>query len=175
MFQKTETSHLTKSELYESLVSQLEHLLDSNEPLITLFANAAALLYTSLERINWAGFYLFDGAKLILGPFGGLPACTTIELNKGVCGAAASSKKTIIVPDVDQFPGHIACDSASRSEIVVPLVSKNGKLLGVLDIDSPELSRFDEKDQAGLEAISHVVIKKIEKHQQTSLEEPLFY
>src|SRR5439155_1461711 len=129
----------------------LDSLLDPSEPLITTLANAASYIYHSMDRINWAGFYLFDGEKLILGPFQGKPACTTIPIGKGVCGTAASERKTIIVDDVNTFPGHIVCDADSRSEIVLPTILQNGKLFGVMDVDSPEVGRFGADDKKILE------------------------
>jgi L-methionine (R)-S-oxide reductase len=120
-------------------------------------ANLSALIFNALPALNWAGFYLYDGRELVVGPFQGLPACVRIPLHKGVCGAAASTRQTQRIADVDAFPGHIACDSASRSELVVPLV-KGDALIGVLDLDSPELARFDEDDQHGLEAIAQVFV-----------------
>lgn len=133
------------------LLSQLDLLLDPTEPPLTLMANMASLLYWSLPDVNWLGFYLADGAVLRLGPFHGKPACTVIRFGSGVCGTAAAERRTIVVPDVDAFPGHIACDAASRSECVVPLLSGD-RLLGVLDVDSPLLHRFTTADQAALEA-----------------------
>lgn len=162
MWQPQDLSNLTVEERWKEITSQLEHLISEGEPLITALSNTAALLYNSLENVNWAGFYLFDGAKLILGPFGGLPACTQIPLNKGVCGTAASQKQTVVVPDVEEFPGHIACDSASRSEIVLPITLANEELFGVLDIDSPNVNRFSEEDRAALEKIVSILTKKIE-------------
>src|SRR5690606_34821520 len=120
-------------------------------------ANLSALIFHALPALNWAGFYFYDGRELVVGPFQGLPACVRIPLDKGVCGAAASTRRTQRVADVDAFPGHIACDSASRSELVVPLV-KDGALIGVLDLDSPELARFDEEDQRGLEAVAQAFV-----------------
>src|SRR5579872_6432082 len=117
--------------------NDLNSLINIEEPLITALSNAAALLYHSLERINWCGFYLFDGEKLVLGPFGGKPACTVIPMGKGVCGTAAADRKIIRVADVSEFPGHITCDPASQSEIVLPIVLRAGSLFGVLDIDAP--------------------------------------
>jgi len=112
-----------------------------------------------LPDINWAGFYFLRGDELVLGPFQGKPACVRIQVGKGVCGTAAAERKTLVVPDVQKFPGHIACDSASNSEIVVPLI-KDNKLLGVLDIDSPTLSRFDEEDQKGLDRLAGIFVDK---------------
>jgi GAF domain-containing protein len=132
------------------MLETLKGYLDPNLPAISNLANMAAILHYYLPEINWAGFYLFQQEKLILGPFQGLPACTEIRLGKGVCGTAASKQETIVVPDVALFPGHIACDSLSRSEIVVPIMVK-GTLYGVLDIDSPILKRFEKKEQVVLE------------------------
>ena len=141
---------------YDALNAQLASLVaEVPHPLANL-ANAAALLWESLGGINWAGFYLMEDEKLVLGPFMGKPACIEIPLTKGVCGAAARKDTTQLVPDVHAFPGHIACDSASRSEIVVPL-RKGGQVVGVLDIDSPLLHRFTEADQAGLEAFARIL------------------
>ncbi len=118
----------------------------------TALANASASLKQHLPDVNWAGFYLLRGKELVLGPFQGLPACVRIATGKGVCGTAASERRSIVVKDVEQFPGHIACDSASRSEVVIPMIS-SGRMLGVLDIDSPSLDRFDDEDRVGLELI----------------------
>jgi GAF domain-containing protein len=138
---------------YSELAREVEALAD---PIwFTTFANAAAALKHNLRDINWVGFYLMRSGELVLGPFQGLPACTRIALGKGVCGTSASKRETLVVADVDQFPGHIACDSASRSEIVIPLI-QGGAVIGVLDVDSPLLSRFTDEDRKGLE---HVVSK----------------
>ena len=137
---------------YTTLVRQAESLVSGVPHLTANLANISALLYTSLESINWAGFYLSEGEKLILGPFQGNPACVEIPYGKGVCGTAAAADSVQLVPDVHAFPGHIACDSASRSEIVIP-IHKNDKVIGVLDIDSPVLSRFSEEDRDGLEQL----------------------
>ena len=147
---------------YELLIQQAEALTKDCPHLIANLANISSMLFTTLEDINWAGFYLLEETsdKLILGPFQGNPACIEIPLGKGVCGTAASEDKTQLVPDVHLFPGHIACDSASRSEIVVP-VHKNSKVVGVLDIDSPSLSRFTEEDQSGLKKLVSVLEKTI--------------
>ena len=138
------------------LVSQLEALTDGVPYLVTNLSNAAALLYNSLDGLNWAGFYLMRGGKLILGPFQGKPACTEIPVGKGVCGTAVAENATQRVPNVHEFPGHIACDSASNSEIVVP-VHSGDSVYGVLDIDSPQLGRFSEKDKEGLEAFVRIL------------------
>ena len=142
-----------KPEQYAQLLSQVEGLLHGERDRIANAANLSALLFNALPDLNWAGFYLYDGTELVVGPFQGLPACVRIPLDKGVCGAAARTRETQRVEDVHAFPGHIACDSASRSEIVIPLL-RGGALIGVLDIDSPLPARFDEDDQRGLEAIA---------------------
>ncbi|GER66408.1 protein YtsP [Weizmannia acidilactici] len=148
----------TKKENYQLVVKQLEALTDGEPNRIANLSNASALLNHSLDRINWVGFYLADGKELVLGPFQGLPACVRIPYGKGVCGTAWKENKILRVADVNQFPGHIACDAASQSEIVVPLV-KSGKVVGVLDIDSPEKNRFDEEDEAGLTAFAAALVK----------------
>ncbi|GIO11122.1 hypothetical protein J19TS2_06770 [Cohnella xylanilytica] len=133
------------------LLDQLRALLDGETNRIANLANASALLNTYLRDINWVGFYLLEGEELVLGPFQGLPACVRIPLGRGVCGASALRRETIVVPDVHEFPGHIACDAASNSEIVVPLLSAQGELVGVLDVDSPLKGRFGEEDARFLE------------------------
>ncbi|MFA9559046.1 GAF domain-containing protein [Evansella sp. AB-rgal1] len=135
---------------YESLSKQLSALLDGENDTIANLSNASALLNQFLQNVNWVGFYIWKNNELVLGPFQGLPACVRIPDGKGVCGNATKERKTIRVKDVHEFPGHIACDAASNSEIVIPLI-KNGELLGVLDIDSPLKNRFSEEDQYGLE------------------------
>ena len=150
-----------KAETYAALDSQLRALLHGERDFIANCANTAALLWHSLPDLNWAGFYRLADDQLVLGPFQGGPACVRIAIGQGVCGAAAVTRKTVRVPDVQAFPGHIACDTASRSEIVVPLV-KNGRLLGVLDLDSPKLNRFDAADQAGLEKLTAVLLANSE-------------
>lgn len=159
MFETTKPSPADKTELYSQLASQLRALLADASDLISNAANTAALIYHTLPDINWAGFYFLKGDELILGPFQGKPACTRIPLGKGVCGAAAKEQKTLVIPDVQKFPGHIACDTASNSEIVIPLI-QNNNLLGVLDIDSPALGRFDEQDQIGLERLAGIFVDK---------------
>jgi L-methionine (R)-S-oxide reductase len=141
---------LPRPVFYEDLAASLESLLGGEPDALANLANASALLGQSLDRINWCGFYLLRDRELVVGPFQGRPACVRISLGKGVCGTAAARRETIVVPDVNAFPGHIACDSASRSEIVVPIL-EGDRLRGVLDIDSPELSRFDDVDRVGLE------------------------
>lgn len=156
------TSTLTgsKPEQYAQLADQARALLAGERDRIANAANLSALVYHSLPDLNWVGFYFFDGTELVVGPFQGLPACVRIPLDRGVCGAAASSRQTQRVEDVDAFPGHIACDSASRSELVVPLVLE-GELLGVFDLDSPRPRRFDAHDQAGLEAVAGVFLESL--------------
>ncbi|MCP3741135.1 GAF domain-containing protein [Rossellomorea sp. BNER] len=143
---------------YDLVIKQLNALLDGESNVIANLSNASALLNQFLDRVNWVGFYLMDEDELVLGPFQGLPACVRITPGRGVCGTAAKEKKTLLVKDVHQFPGHIACDAASLSEIVVPIV-KDGELLGVLDIDSPEKNRFDEVDQQKLEDFVEALVK----------------
>ncbi|AVQ08298.1 TPA: GAF domain-containing protein [Xanthomonas vasicola pv. zeae] len=153
------TSSLTgsKPEQYAQLTAQAQALVHGEPDRIANAANLAALIFHSLPSLNWAGFYFYDGRELVVGPFQGLPACVRIPLDKGVCGAAASTRQSQRIADVDAFPGHIACDSASRSELVIPLV-KGDVLIGVLDLDSPELDRFDADDQRGLEAIAQLFV-----------------
>ncbi|MGN7454246.1 GAF domain-containing protein [Paenibacillus pasadenensis] len=141
----------TREQQYETVLRQLQALIEDEPSLIANLANASALLGQFLTEINWVGFYLLDEQGLVLGPFQGLPACVRIPVGRGVCGTAAERKETVVVPDVHAFPGHIACDAASRSEIVVPLLAQDGRLLGVLDIDSPVTDRFDETDRVQLE------------------------
>ena len=148
-----------KREMYALLHKQLQALMEGEESLLPHLCNAAALIYGAMKDINWAGFYLLQGDSLLLGPFQGKPACIRIPLGKGVCGTAAGEDRAIIVDDVHLFPGHIACDSASNSEIVIP-IRKNGRVAGVLDIDSPLLSRFDERDREGLEKLTELLANK---------------
>jgi len=150
----------SKPEQYAQLLQQARALLHGERDRIANAANLSALLYNALPRLNWVGFYFFDGTELVVGPFQGLPACVRIPLDKGVCGAAASTRATQLVEDVHAFPGHIACDAASRSELVVPLVSGDA-LIGVLDLDSPEPARFDVEDQTGLEAIALAYLESL--------------
>jgi L-methionine (R)-S-oxide reductase len=151
----------TREENYELVIKQLKALIEGETNLIANLANAAALLNQFLDNINWVGFYLTEENQLVLGPFQGLPACVRIPFGKGVCGTAAKNRKTEVVPDVHLFPGHIACDAASQSEIVVPLI-KNGIVIGVLDIDSPIKNRFDELDQKYLEKFVDVLVSAID-------------
>jgi L-methionine (R)-S-oxide reductase len=141
-------------------VQQARALLHGERDRIANAANLSALVYHALPSLNWVGFYFFDGKELVVGPFQGLPACVRIALDKGVCGAAASTRTTQRVEDVHAFPGHIACDAASRSELVVPLF-RGDELIGVFDLDSPEPGRFTPEDQAGLEAIAAIFLEAI--------------
>jgi GAF domain-containing protein len=145
----------TKREIFHDLALQAEGLFRGERDAIANAANLSSLIFTSLDDLNWSGFYFLKNGMLVLGPFMGRPACVRIEMGKGVCGTAAARRETIIVEDVEKFPGHIACDVASRSEIVLPLV-KNGKLIGVLDIDAPIHGRFDAEDRKGLEALAQL-------------------
>lgn len=145
---------------YQRLAAELESLLSGESDLVANAANTAALIFDALPELNWAGFYFLKGGELVVGPFQGKPACVRIALGKGVCGTAAVERKTLIVPDVDAFPGHIACDAASRSEIVVPLIA-GPELLGVLDIDSPRLARFDAGDARGLERLASIFLDSV--------------
>lgn len=149
----------SKPEQYAQLLEQARALLHGERDRIANAANFSALVYHALPGLNWAGFYFFDGNELVVGPFQGLPACVRIPLDKGVCGAAARTRQTQRVEDVHAFPGHIACDSASNSELVVPLVAADGTLIGVFDLDSPRRGRFDADDQAGLEALANAFLQ----------------
>jgi len=139
----------SNNEDYQNICLSLKGLIEDETDALANLSNSAALIYNSLEELNWAGFYLYKEKQLILGPFQGKPACIRIALGRGVCGTAAQNREVIVVEDVHQFPGHIACDAASASEIVVPII-KDDKLIGVLDIDSPVKSRFNEDDRIGL-------------------------
>ena len=150
----------SKPEQYAQLLEQARALLHGEHDRIANAANLSALVYNALPDLNWVGFYFFDGTELVVGPFQGLPACVRIPLDKGVCGAAARTRTTQRVADVHAFPGHIACDSASRSELVVPLL-RDGDLLGVFDLDSPQPARVDADDQRGLEAIAGAFVESL--------------
>ena len=145
---------------YEIVLNQLIALIDGEDDVIANLANASALLNQFLDNINWVGFYIWKDDELVLGPFQGLPACIRISYGKGVCGTAVKERKTILVPNVHEFPGHIACDARSQSEIVIPLIV-NDEVYGVLDIDSPVLNRFDELDQKYLEQFVAILEKNI--------------
>ncbi len=147
--------------MYADLAAALEALLEGEHDALANLANAAALLYQTLPAINWAGFYLARGEQLVLGPFQGKPACVRIPHGRGVCGAAAQRRETIVVADVSAFPGHIACDAASRSEIVVPLIVR-GQVVGVMDVDAPEIGRFGEDDRLGLERYAAALVERVD-------------
>ena len=151
----------TKPDQYAQLLAQTRALLAGERDRIANAANLSALVYNALPDLNWVGFYFFDGTELVVGPFQGLPACVRIPLDKGVCGAAARSRQTQRIEDVHAFPGHIACDSASNSELVVPLVAADGQLLGVFDLDSPLSARFSVEDQEGLEQIARLYLESL--------------
>jgi len=159
MFQAAAIVPDSKPELYRELGLQLSGLFDGERDRIANAANMSALLWQMLPNLNWAGFYFLDtsGTGLVVGPFQGRPACVRIAVGRGVCGTAVAERRSIVVPDVDAFPGHIACDAASRSEVVIPLV-KDGRIVGVLDLDSPSRNRFDEDDRAGLEAAARLYV-----------------
>jgi GAF domain-containing protein len=163
MFSGTAPIATNKLELYGELRSQLAALLEGESDRIANAANTVALLYHFIPDVNWVGFYFLRGSDLVLGPFQGKPACVRIPLGKGVCGAAAERLESILVPDVNAFPGHIACDSGSRSELVVPLV-KHGELWGVLDLDSPVLERFDQADRAGCESLAAIYMDSFKEN-----------
>ena len=154
------TAH-EKRALYDEMAAQLAALLSGESDPVANAANTAAVIYHGLPDLNWAGFYFRRDNGLVLGPFQGTPSCVRIPWDQGVCGTAAARGITVIVPDVDQFPGHIACDPASRSELVVPLV-KAGEVTGVLDLDSPVLARFDEEDRAGVERLVAILIASLD-------------
>jgi L-methionine (R)-S-oxide reductase len=147
-----------KTVLYRELGDQLEALLAGESDLVANAANMAALIYHGLPGLNWAGFYFTKGGELVLGPFQGKPACLRIRWGEGVCGTAAARGASVVVPDVHEFAGHIACDAASRSELVVPLVTHK-RVVGVLDLDSPDLARFDEEDRAGCERLVAILLR----------------
>ena len=160
MFAAAPIRSTTKAELYDDLAEQARGLLAGERDRIANAANFAALVWYALPGINWCGFYFYDGQELVVGPFQGKPACVRIALGKGVCGTAAATRETQIVRDVHAFPGHIACDAASRSEIVVPLVD-DGKLIGVWDVDSPDLARFDDEDRAGMQRLCTIFMASL--------------
>jgi len=151
---------MSKIQLYQRLAQQADALMAEETNLIANLANLSALLFMELEDVNWAGFYLYENNELVLGPFQGLPACIRIPVGRGVCGTAASTLQTQLVTDVHNFPGHIACDAASNSEVVVPIIV-NDKLIGVLDIDSPSIGRFDQDDLAGAELLVSQLVKRL--------------
>jgi L-methionine (R)-S-oxide reductase len=150
----------TRQEQFESVLGQLRALVHDESNTIANLANASALLGHFLPDVNWSGFYLYDGTELVLGPFQGLPACIRIPLGRGVCGTAAAERRTLVIDDVHAFPGHIACDAASNSEIVIPLI-KNEELIGVLDVDSPLKGRFDHEDRVFLEEFTSILVSSL--------------
>jgi L-methionine (R)-S-oxide reductase len=152
--------HLAEEERYRLLNSQLKSLLVKQDNLISNLSNLTAAINDTFEKVSWVGFYLFDGIKLYLGPFQGKVACTSIEIGRGVCGTSAAKRETIIVSDVNKFPGHIFCDSSSKSEIVIPLIKRN-KLLGVLDLDSHDYNSFGKIDKEYLEEICKFLCEEI--------------
>jgi GAF domain-containing protein len=156
----TSTLSGSKSEQYQQLCEQARGLVQGEHDRIANAANLCALVFHALPQLNWVGFYFFDGYELVVGPFQGQPACVRIALGRGVCGVAAATRKTQRVADVEAFAGHIACDAASRSELVVPLC-RGAELIGVFDLDSPEPDRFDAEDQAGLEAIAAIYLSSL--------------
>ena len=161
-FQVAESRSTSKSELYAQLTAQLSSVLAGERNLIANAANFAALIFHALPDLNWAGFYFLKDDELVLGPFQGRPSCVRIGIGKGVCGTAAQSRATTIVPNVHEFPGHIACDSASNSEIVIPLIGGE-RLIGVLDLDSLLFGRFDVEDENGLNRLVSVFVESIER------------
>jgi GAF domain-containing protein len=168
MFTSTISQVTDKPALYDELAQQLAGLLAGESDFIANAANMAALLYHSLPELNWAGFYLMKSGELVLGPFQGKPACVRIALGRGVCGTAARSRTSILVEDVEQFPGHIACDAASRAELVVPLI-RDGAVIGVLDLDAPVAGRFDAVDQAGCERLVGIFLAHLSSESGISL------
>lgn len=148
----------SKTELYASIAEQLSSLLDGERDFIANASNLSSLVYHSIPDLNWAGFYFYQNGELILGPFQGKPACVRIKIGMGVCGTAAQLRQTVVVANVHEFPGHIACDSASNSEIVVPVI-QDGCLLGVFDVDSPLVGRFDEEDARGLNELIEIFLR----------------
>ncbi len=162
MFESSTIEAGSKSEFYHELAEQVASMLQGEPDEIANAANLSALLFEQMPDLNWAGFYFLRSPdELVVGPFQGKVACVRIRVGKGVCGTAVQTKQSILVEDVEAFPGHIACDSASRSELVVPLI-RDGKVLGVLDLDSPKVARFDADDQAGIEAIARIYVEACE-------------
>ena len=161
MFEIQTRQYASKAAHYADLVQQARGLIEGERDFIANAANFSALVYHSLPGLNWAGFYLYDGTELVVGPFQGKPACIRIALGRGVCGTAASTRQTQVVHDVNAFDGHIACDSASQSEIVVPLIKADGSLLGVWDVDSSHIGRFDDEDRDGMQALCAVFMASL--------------
>jgi GAF domain-containing protein len=161
MFEIQTRQYASKAAHYADLAQQARGLIEGERDFIANAANFSALVYHSLPGLNWAGFYLYDGTELVVGPFQGKPACIRIALGRGVCGTAASTRQTQVVHDVNAFDGHIACDSASQSEIVVPLIKADGSLLGVWDVDSSHIGRFDDEDRDGMQALCAVFMASL--------------
>jgi L-methionine (R)-S-oxide reductase len=161
VFATSDLINLPKPELFRELAAQISALVQDETDPVANMANTASLIFHSVPRLNWVGFYLLKGGELVLGPFQGRPACVRIAFGRGVVGTAAEKKNVIRVADVNEFRGHIACDTASQSEIVVPLTSADAHLLGVLDVDSPELDRFDAEDEAGFREIGRIIAAKL--------------
>ncbi|MFT0532643.1 GAF domain-containing protein [Castellaniella hirudinis] len=164
MFHLSPQTFASKAAHYASLAEQARHLIAGEPSLIANAANFSALVFHSLPQLNWAGFYLFDGTELVVGPFQGKPACIRIPIGAGVCGTAALTRQTQVVQDVNQFDGHIPCDAASQSEIVVPLVRADGALLGVWDVDSPVAGRFGDEDRDGMQDLCRVFMQHLADH-----------
>lgn len=160
MFNLSVFDNLTQKQKYESLLSMIDSLLKDETDVITNLSNASALIKALVSDVNWAGFYIIKNNELVLGPFQGLPACNRIQIGKGVCGTSASKGETMLVKDVHSFPGHIACDSQSNSEVVIPL-KQNNKVYGVLDLDSPTVGRFNEEDKTYLEKVVEIINKYV--------------
>lgn len=163
-----QSSSISKAATYEHLSVQLRSLFADERDFIANAANFSSLLYHTLPDVNWVGFYLLRDNELVLGPFHGQPACVRIAMGKGVCGTAAELRQTVVVENVHEFPGHIACDSASNSEIVVPLI-REGQLIGVLDLDSPSLTRFDDEDARGLNELANIFLQSSDKSSEFQL------
>jgi L-methionine (R)-S-oxide reductase len=161
VFATSDLTNLSKPELYRELAGQISSLIENETDPVANMANCAAVLFYSVPGLNWVGFYLLKGGELVLGPFQGRPACVRIAFGRGVVGTAAEKRTTIRVADVDQFPDHIVCDIASKSEVAVPLLSDDSHLVGVLDVDSPELDRFNAEDEEGLRAIGKIISAKL--------------
>lgn len=160
MFDLSVFDNLTQKQKYESLLSMMDSLLKDETDVITNLSNTSALIKALVSDVNWAGFYVIKNNELVLGPFQGLPACNRIQIGKGVCGTSALKGETMLVKDVHSFPGHIACDSQSNSEIVIPL-KQNNKVYGVLDLDSPTVGRFNEEDKTYLEKVAEIINKYV--------------
>jgi len=160
MFKAEPIEVVDKAQHYQELAEQMRGLLSDERDRIANAANFSSLVFNSLPALNWAGFYFYDGSELVVGPFQGQPACVRIAIGKGVCGTAAATRQTQLVRDVHEFEGHIACDSASQSEIVVPLFDGD-KLIGVWDVDSPDIARFDEDDRIGMERLAGIFVESI--------------